>query len=194
MGEIRQLSELDEKQVNQAIHIFVESFYFTLSSVCKDKEKLHTLFKSSFDYTMTYACLQDGEAVGFLGLANDQQRPAKLNRDVFMEIMGGFAGKLNYKAVSAGLEKPKPIGPQDIYIDYIATNPEHRSKGIGTQLIEFVRDTLGHKHIELETYSKNTRAIALYERLGFTVIRVKKSFLTRLKGIGDMVYMRLDAA
>jgi ribosomal protein S18 acetylase RimI-like enzyme len=192
MIEIKKLSDLDEKQVNQSVEVFVEGFYFTLKSLSKDKEKLHKLFKNSFDYNMTYACLQDGEAVGFVGLANDQKRPTKLDKEIFIEIMGGFAKKLSYKAASAGFERPKAIGPQDIYIDYIATSPEHRSKGIGTQLIEFVRDTLDSKHIELETYAKNTRAIALYERLGFKVTRVKKSFIMRLKGFGNMVYMRLD--
>jgi ribosomal protein S18 acetylase RimI-like enzyme len=193
MNEIKKLSELDEDQVNQSVDVFVEGFYFTLKSLCKDKEKLHRLFKNSIDYNMTYACLQDGEAVGFLGLANHEKRPTKLNKEIFIEILGGFAGKLYYKAVSANFEKPKPIGPQDIYIDYIATSPEHRSKGIGTQLIEFTRDTLGHKHIELETYSKNTRAIILYERLGFKITKVKRSFIMRLKGFGNFVFMRLDA-
>jgi ribosomal protein S18 acetylase RimI-like enzyme len=193
MNEIRKLSELDEKQVNQAVDVLIEGFYFTLSSVSKDKEKLHKLFKNSLDYNMTYAYLQESEAVGFLGLADYQKRPIKLNKEIFIEILGGFAGKLNYKAVSASFEKTKAIGPQDIYIDYLATNPERRSKGIGTQLVEFVRDTLGYKHIELETYSKNTRAIALYERLGFKVTKVKKSLAMRLTGFGNMVYMRWNA-
>ncbi|GHV35669.1 hypothetical protein FACS18949_14090 [Clostridia bacterium] len=193
MNEIKKLSELDETRVNQAVGVFVEGFYFTLLNISTDKEKLHKLFKNSLDYNMTYACLQDGEAVGFLGLADYQKRPAKLNREIFIEIMVGFAGKLNYKAASSALEQPKPIDPGEIYIDYLATSPYHRSRGIGTQLIEFVRGTLGYKHIELETYAKNTKAIALYERLGFKVTRVKKSFIMRIKGLGDMVYMRLDA-
>jgi len=193
MDEIKKLSELGDIQVNQAIDVFIEGFYFTLSSVSKDREKLHKLFKSFLDYNMTYAYLQDGAAIGFLGLAYNQKRPVKLNREVFTQIMGGFAAKTSYKAVSAAFEKVKDIGQQDILIDFIATSPEHRSKGIGAQIIAFVRDTLGYKKIQLETYSKNTRAIAFYERLGFRVIDVKKSLMMKLSGYGSLVTMRFDA-
>ena len=43
-----------------------------MSVVSKDKEKLHGLFKNSFDDDITYAYLQNGEAVGFLGLGTYQ--------------------------------------------------------------------------------------------------------------------------
>lgn len=193
MNEIKKLSELEDNQLNQAIDIFIEGFYFTLSSVTKDKNKLHKLFKPSFDYNMTYAYLQDGVAIGFLGLADYKKRPITLNRDLYAEIIGGLKGKMSYKAVSAAFEGVKDIGPQDILIDYIATSPEHRSKGIGTKLIAFVRNTLGHKQIQLETYSKNTRAIAFYERLGFKTIKVDKSIMMKISGYGSLVTMRLDA-
>lgn len=189
MNEIKKLSELEENQVNQAIDVFIEGFYFTLSSVSKDKDTLHELFKSSFDYNMTYAYLQDRAAIGFLGLANDQKRPIKLNREIYAQRIG----KASYKAVSTAFEKAKDIGPQDILIDYITTSPEHRGKGIGAELIAFVRDTLGYKQIQLETYSKNTRAIAFYERLGFQIISIKKSLMMKLSGYGSLVTMRVEA-
>lgn len=189
MNEIKPLIELEEGQIDQAIDVLIEGFYFTLSTVTKDKDKLHKLFKPSLDYDMTYAYLQDGAAIGFLGLADDQKRPIKFDREVYTQIMG----KASYKAVSTAFEKVKEISPQDILIDYIATSPEHRGKGIGTQLIHYVRDTLGYKQIQLETYSKNTKAIALYERLGFTVVKVDKSFGMWISGYGSLVTMRYEA-
>jgi len=192
MNQIKILCELDEKQVNQAITVFVEGFYNVFSSIFKDKEKLHKLFKYSFDYDMAYAYLQDGEAIGFLGLANYRKRPVVLNKEVFMEMMGGFAGKVSYKAISAALGKPNITDPQDICIDYIATSPEHRSKGIGTEFIRFMRDNLDYKHIKLEVFSKNTRAKAFYEREGFRVIKVRRDLMMMLRGFGSCILMRLD--
>ncbi len=188
MDEIKKLSELDDNQLNQAIGVFIEGFYFTLSSVTKDKDKLHKLFKASLDYNMTYAYLQDGTAIGFLGLADYQKRPIKLDREIYTQIIG----RGSYNAMSAAFENGKDIGPQDILIDYIATSPEHRSQGVGTQLITFIRDTLGYKQIQLETYSKNTRALAFYERLGFKVIKVKKSFMMMIYGYGSLVTLRTE--
>jgi len=90
------------------------------------------------------------------------------------------------------MERLNVVSPQEIYIDYIATSPEHRSKGIGLKLIEFVRGTLGYKHIELEVFSKNPRAKHFYERTGFKVIKVKTDIMLVLQGFGRRIVMRLD--
>lgn len=190
MGEIKKLSELNERQLDEAIDVFIEGFYFTLKNIQKDKAKLHRLFKPSFDENLTYAYLQDGVAIGFLGLANAEKRPTKIDKETYAQVMGNFAAKTSYKSVSQIFEKPKELGKEDIFIDYIATDAEHRSKGIGTKFIEFIRDILGHEQIELETYSKNVRAIAFYERMGFGVTKRKKSFMMRLSGFGDLLTLR----
>jgi ribosomal protein S18 acetylase RimI-like enzyme len=193
MDEVKKLSELNEEQLDQAFVVFVEGFYNVFSSISKDKEKLHRLFKNSFDYDITYAYLLDGEAVGFIGLASHEKRPMRLSKEFFMEIMGGVAGKITYKAMTAAFDKLNTVNPQDIYVDYIATSPAHRSKGVGSKLIEFVRDTLGYKHIELEVFSKNPRAQQFYEREGFKAIRTKSDLMLRLQGFGRRIVMRLDA-
>ena len=82
-----------------------EGFCYIFSkSISKDREKLHKLFRSSFDYAMTYAYLQGGKAVGFLGIANYRKHSIKVNKDVIIELMGKFGGNMAYKPVSAALE------------------------------------------------------------------------------------------
>jgi len=197
MEEIKKISEIDESQVNQAINVFVEGFYNIMSSISKDKEKLHWLFKNSFDYDMTYAYLQDGEAVGFLGLGNYQKRALNLSKDNFMKILPenlpGFAGKSIYKAMYSSMCKPHGSSPEEIYIDFIATNPECRSKGIGTKLIEFIRGDLGYNAIGLDVMTKNLRAKKFYERMGFKVIKTKLDLMTRLQGFGGRIIMKWEA-
>ena len=157
-------------------------------------KKLHKLFKYSFDYDMAYAYLQDNEVIGFLGLADYRKRPVVLDKEVFLEMMGGLAGKVSYKTISAALGKLNVTDPQDICIDYVTTSPEHRSKGIGTEIISFVRDNLAYKHIKLEVFSKNPRAKAFYEREGFRVIKVKRDLMMSLQGFGNRIVIRLDVA
>ena len=193
MSEIVKLSDLDETQLNQAVDVFIEGFYNTLKSVAKDKEKLHKLFKHSFDCDMTYAYLYEGDAVGFLGVANHRKRPIKLSQATFVEVLGGLAGKQSYKAVSAAFEKIKVHNPDEILIDYIATHPEHRSMGIGKKMIEYVRDNLGYRSIWLEVSSKNSRGIAFYEREGFKKVSAKTNLLVMLQGFGKMITMRMEA-
>ena len=81
---------------------------FKSDFVIKTSGSLDNLSKH---YDMAYAYLQDGEAIGFLGLANYRKRPVVLNKEVFMEMMGGFAGKVSYKAISAALGKLNVTDP-----------------------------------------------------------------------------------
>ena len=196
MGEIKKLSELNENQMNQAISVFVEGFYNIMSPVSKDKEKLHWLFTNSFDYDITYAFLQDSEAVGFLGLGNGQKRALNLEKDTFMKVlpetMPGFAANTMYNAMYSSMCKPHTGSPHEIYIDFIATNPEYRSTGIGTKLIEFIREDLGYKTIKLDVMSKNPRARKFYERMGFKVIKKKLDIMTRLQGLGGRIIMKWE--
>ena len=193
MVEIKKLSELEESQINQVLDVFIEGFYNIMSSISKDKKKLHRLFKNSFDYDITYAYLQNGEAVGFLGLGNHQKRALNLNKEIFLETLRGPGGKLAYKAMYSAMCKPHAGTPQEVYIDFIATNPEHRSTGIGTKLIEFIRGDLGYRTIRLDVMTRNPRAKKFYERMGFKVIKTKLDLMTRLQGFGGRIIMKWEA-
>jgi ribosomal protein S18 acetylase RimI-like enzyme len=89
--------------------------------------------------------------------------------------------------------KPHIGNSEEIYIDFIATNPEFRSTGIGTKLIEFIRGDLGYRTIILDVMTKNPRAKKFYERMGFKVIKTKLDLMARLQGFGGRIIMRWDA-
>ena len=129
--------------------------------------------------------------MGFLGLADHNKRPLKLSVETFIEVLGG-TGKRLYKAVSNSMEKNIVHSPDEIWIDYIATNPEHRSMGIGKELIEYVRNNLDYKYIGLVVYSKNPRAKAFYEREGFKTVNIKTNLLVILQGFGKAITMRME--
>ena len=191
MSNIVKLSELNDAQLDQAVDVFIEGFYNTLRNVSKDKKQIHKLFKNAFDSDMTYAFLQDGNAVGFLGLADCHKRPIKLNEDTFNEVFGNKGNKY-YKAVSAEMEKILAQDQDEIWIDYIATNPEYRSQGIGKKFIDFICENLDYNYIRLMVLSKNPRAIAFYERAGFKQESVKTNLLVVLAGYGKEITMRKD--
>ena len=192
MDEIKKLSELSGEQVNQALDVFVEGFYNIFSGIIKDKAQIHRLFKNSFYYDMTYAYLQDGKAVAFMGLADNNKRSLKLNKAVFFEILSGVAGKISYKAMRGALEELNITDPNGIVIDFLATDPNHRSKGIGKKLIEFVRNLPNYKYIELEVFTKNPKAIKFYVREGFRAVGKKLDLLMVIQGAGRRIIMRLD--
>ena len=166
MSEIRKLSELNDSQLNQAVDVFVEGFYNLFSGITKDKDKLHKIFKHSIDGDMTYAYIQDGEAIGFLGLRTCDKRPITLN-----------------KATAAN--------PNEMYVDYLAASPRHRGKGVGTKLIEHAKENCNHEYLMIEVFAKNPGAKKLYERVGFEAIKVNSDFLLKLLGLGKVITMKM---
>ena len=192
MSEIVKLSELDDNQLAQAIDVFIDGFYDTLKSISKDKGKIHRLFKYAFIDDMAYVYLHEGNAVGFLGIGNYQKSPVKLNKEIFLEELGKFFGRNAYNAVSASMEKIKINDPDEVFIDFIATHPEYRSMGIGKKLIEFICENLEYKYISLDVLTKNLRAKAFYERMGFKTISTKLDILVMLQGHGRRILMRMD--
>lgn len=64
-------------------------------------------------------------------------------------------------------------------IDYIAIKEEEEGKGYATKFLSELFLELkshGYQKIFLEVRSKNARAIALYERLGFKQFRIRKNY------------------
>ena len=73
--------------------------------------------------------------------------------------------------VSERQDDPYCYGMKTVIIDQLSVNPEYRSKGYGEALMHHVFDlakSLGVKMLMLSVWSFNERAIAFYERQGFT--------------------------
>jgi putative acetyltransferase len=68
-------------------------------------------------------------------------------------------------------------------LDLIWVNPPMRSKGIGSTLVQHIEDqaALDTDELTLEVWTVNRRAVAFYERRGFSVDRVLEDPLTGLE-------------
>ena len=75
------------------------------------------------------------------------------------------------------------LPPGTMMVDGIAVHRDARGQGVGTALIEELTrlaQSLGYRALCLEVVDENLRARALYERLGFAPIGVRRSMLTRM--------------
>ena len=62
----------------------------------------------------------------------------------------------------------RPTGCEVSQLDYFSVLPAYRSTGIGAKLLDFARKKLPeHAHPVLSVLNTNTRAIALYTRMGW---------------------------
>lgn len=82
----------------------------------------------------------------------------------------------------------------ECYIEHIAVKPAFRGQKIGSKLILFGKNFAKEnmfQHLSLFVSSKNNDAIRLYKKLGFNIIKIEKSFLTKtLFGIKQWYHMK----
>lgn len=98
--------------------------------------------------------------------------------DIFKQIFNQNL-KLNIYSKIIAYKQDKIIGfliYDDIYdryeIEYIGVIEEYRNKGIGSKLMEYLKD----KNISLEVDVENEYAIKLYEKYGFKKVSIRKNY------------------
>lgn len=191
--EIKNLSQLNHSQVEQAVAIFIDGFYYIYEkTVSKDKMLLKKLFIDALDYDMVFVCLYKEQVVGFLGLGNCYKRCVALSKEICKRLFGNFKGAMIYMQMGGILHEITVHEINEGYIDYLTTDDDYRGKGIATRLIKYVCDTLSYESYTLDVLSKNTRAKRLYEHLGFVQTNIKKNPLIILGGFGNQIVMKLD--
>ena len=112
-----------------------------------------------------------------------------LERECFSEPWSerGFEDffALDYTAAFAALDEPdgRVIGYAGMYlsggdgdITNIAVTGAFRRRGVGSALIDALKDFPGVERLLLEVRESNRAARALYEKLGFSVDGVRKNF------------------
>ncbi len=70
----------------------------------------------------------------------------------------------------------------DVQVNNIAVHPDYRSLGIAEALIQFAVAKVrggGAAFMTLEVRQSNTAAVALYKKLGFEVMGVRKNYYTK---------------
>ena len=191
--EIKKLSQLNHSQVQQAVTIFIDGFYYIYAkTVSKDKMLLKELFIDALDYDMVYVCLYKERAVGFLGLGNCHKRCITLSKETCKRLFGNFKGAMIYMQMGGILHEITVHDINEGYIDYLTTDDNYRGKGIATQLIKYVCDILPYESYTLDVLSKNTTAKRLYEHLGFVQTHIKKNPMVMLGGFGYQIVMKLE--
>lgn len=69
------------------------------------------------------------------------------------------------------VESDKQVTRDVLFVDDLAVKEEYRSQGIGTKLLEAVKEKVRIEHLdglELQVNARNAAARKMYEKLGFT--------------------------
>ena len=118
-------------------------------------------------------------------------------------ITGGISAMFRHFGIFGGMKRAicfefisRTVEPDAMYIDSIVVFEHARGHGVATALIaklSALAKDHGKTFLALDVIDENASARALYERLGFRVVRTQNSMIRKhLFGFSKSHYMRMD--
>ncbi|WBX81676.1 GNAT family N-acetyltransferase [Virgibacillus salarius] len=191
MMEVKQACKL-EKSVKRAISsIFVDGFGEHLTFFSKDRETLITALEHMFVTEVFYVAIIDGEIAGITACTDGHALSVHPIKQKLRKHLGFYKGTFAYYVFKREFKKP-PIetGPGKASIEFVATAPQYRGKGVARDMIEQLLALPTFTEYILEVADTNTKAMNLYTKLGFKEFTMKKQSFSKISGINYRVYMK----
>ncbi len=176
--------------------LFDEAFGDKMRMAVPDRDKRVAYLARVLDGDHAVAAIRGAELVGMIGLGSRAGPYRGGLLDIpwdprpFRDLLG-FVGALR---ASLGLRFAEHRPAEDeLYVDGVAVSPVVRGQGIGSRLLreaEVIAGECGLRWLRLDVIDTNPRAQALYERLGYRVTRVEKTYgMERWTGFGAIISM-----
>ena len=185
--EIQCLAKLYPNKRYEVAQFIIEQFNDLFSGICKDKEKLISLFEQALVVEQCFVAIDKNRIIGLITISNSKRSSVVISRQKVQQILGWIRGGMFYLNVMKG---PLVLKPNDIYISTLAVHKGYRRKGIATQLLNYVMNESPRNQYLLEVIDVNEGAIKLYESLGFKVFKRSKQRFAKQAGFNERLYMK----
>ena len=189
---IVKLSDLDDDRARLVTELLVDSFFPMFQGISKDRALLYRLFGPCLQPDLVDVLLQDGQIAGFVAASGCRQRAVVIRKDICIHVFGRVKGWVLAKQLHKLLSVPAVTEQTDGYIDFIATAPEFKRRGVAAALLAHVEQTAGYSRLYLDVITTNLPAIRLYEKVGYTVDTMKTSIWMRLARMKPMYIMKKE--
>ena len=168
---------LPENFREEAVRLFLYSFWDKFGGTLKDKEKAKKLIELSMNLENVFYAEENNALLGFVTI-NSYKDGACVEpkfRDI-LKIYGVFESILVYLKLLLFRHKSS-YG--EVYIEFITVSEKTRGMGLGTRLMEEI--TLyakknSYEKLTLLVVASNPKAKILYEKLGFFETGVWKTW------------------
>ncbi len=172
--EIKQKLTSEHKTAVSAL--FISALGEKFLPILGQKSKAVALLNASYNRKNCFLALEQNKLLGFLAFQTKRKSFLAISLKNMCKIFGFLPGiakalalsLLNYRCKSG-----------EFYIDAIAVAEAARGKGAGTKLINAslgYAKTQGFKFASLQVINTNPKAKALYEKLGFRVVKKSTTF------------------
>lgn len=175
--------------------IFVEGFFQWLQFFSRDKAILKRALAHMFNLDVFYVALYAGKVAGMAACTAAAVPCVQLQKSELTRHLGFLKGRIAYAVLKKEFEeKPYPfaISPGMGLVEFVATAPDYRGKGVAGSIIRHIFDVTPFSEYALEVADTNTNAVRLYEKLGFSeFMRIPQKHSKR-SGVNNLVYMKTE--
>ena len=193
MFKILIASKHSEDAKDKISKIFVDGFYQWLLYFSKDKDKLVKAFSHMFNQDIFYIALSDGQICGIAACSDGKAKSVHLEKRELKKHLGLVKGTIASIVLKREFEEkqyPFPLEPHTGYIEFVATAPEYRGKGVASGIITGIFKNTPYTNYVLEVADTNHNAVNLYTKLGFKEFKRVPEKHSKRSGINYLVYMR----
>ncbi|MDR1589443.1 MAG: GNAT family N-acetyltransferase [Oscillospiraceae bacterium] len=179
----------------QISSVFAEGFYQWLKYFSKDKGKLAKALEHMFDLSKVWVAVDGNAVAGITTCTDGITPPVCLDKKELRHHFGLVRGSIAFKMLKVFLQEhkyPFSIAPDTGSIEFVATAPDYRGKGVAFALIEHIMKAEGYAIYVLEVADTNETAYRLYERLGFKEFMRVQEKHPKQSGFNYYVYMRAE--
>lgn len=152
----------------EAALLYDQAFGAKIARAIPNRLKRISLLANGFNTSFAFCAIANGHLVGLVGFQTDQgSLTSGLHQKALQTHLGYWGGRWANRILS-WYERENTQGI--LLIDGIAVHPHWRGQGIGTLLLNHLRDYAmqqGLQAMHLNVISSNTKARRLYERYGF---------------------------
>lgn len=150
-----------------------------LGSAERGRQALGAYFSlpaNRFSYELAHLATVDGKPAALL-LAFPGERFGRLNRKTFWQMLCVYTlpEVLEFFRRALILKDEEEVARDEFYVAHLAVCADFRRKGLGKILLEHAQKLAlrnGLRKLSLLAELENTGAIALYERFGFTTVKI----------------------
>ncbi|WP_098483559.1 GNAT family N-acetyltransferase [Georgenia soli] len=193
MVEVRRGDELGETYRRRITEVYVRAFADDFVAFSRDTGTLADAFEHMLLLDRFHVALVDGEPAGLASLTEGDETLFAPRWRELRHHLGLARGLLALVVIRRWFMRPSAgARPGLAEIGFVATEPGHQGRGVGTALLRHLLALPGYREYVLEDIKDtNEPALGLYAKLGFTVYRRQKVRLARRAGFTELVSMKL---
>jgi ribosomal protein S18 acetylase RimI-like enzyme len=184
---------LDFEAREQISRVFTLGFYQWLKYFSKDTDRLARALAHMFELSRFWVAVEGGTIAATCACTDGTKSPIRLDKAELRRHLGLIRGSFAYQMLRENLQEhsyPFTLASQTGSIEFVATAPEFRGKGVAFALLEHVMQTCGYCEYVLEVADTNESALRLYERLGFKEFQRVPEKHPKQSGLNFYVYMK----